>query len=343
MEKLTAVFLDVLGSETGQESRAASIVKEGMQAEFAQRTKELMSGGTLYFSREGIRLKQELENLHNQTNTLTDAIQAVKIGANLSALYIRAEKLHRETQRQIHRPGKIDIGKIHFFYPDEQSEALNILEDYIKTELFRILTLLGGKAFLSLKPLKTYQHTLQDRVKYLKEQVSPMTDNRKMKDLAVPHYWAVMHKNERKAGPVGVLPGFEIIELTRTDHRFLPGEHREVACRQGIALQGVGCFTNVTPATIEKAQIKGMLHTRVTVEQLGRYVDYLKQPDAVLTHLFSDSLYAVDPAEYFGTASYVESSAAIVRRKRLGQCILCGKSSSGADFCEQCARRIKIV
>lgn len=343
MNKLTAVFLDVLGRETRQESRAAAVAMESMKAEFSAKAGRLLSSGTIFCSDQGHKLQRDLLLLQKNIFSMTRAQQAAGAGAKLAALYIEAERLHRETQRQIHRPGKINIRKLHFFYHEEQTEALHILEDYIKAELYRILALEGGRAFLSRKQLQIFRHTLPDRIKYLKEEILPLTDSQKMKKKAVPHYWAAAYREERKAGPMGILPGFETVDPVKTDHRFLPGEHKELPYRRGVVLQGVGCLTNVTPGTIEQAQRKGALRTEVVPDQLAGYVDHLRNPDAVLGHLFSGSLYAIDAEQYFSAASYVTGSAALIRRKRLGQCLFCGKASGGSDFCEQCARRIRIV
>lgn len=343
MNKLTAVFLNVLGRETGQENRAATVAMESMMAVFSSKTGRLLSSGTIFCSDEGHKLQRDLLSLKKKIISMTRAQQVAKAEAKLSGLYIEAERLHRETQRQIHRPGKINIRKLHLFFYEEQTEALHILEDYIKAELYRILTLEGGRAFISRKQLQIFKHTLPDRIKYLKEEILPLTDSQKMKKKAVPHYWAAVYREERKAGPIGVLPGFETVDPVKVDHRFLPGEHRELPYRSGVVIQGVGSLTNVTPGTIEQAQRKGALHTEVFPDQLARYSEYLRDPDAVLGHLFSGTLYAIDAEQYFSVASYVIGSAALIRRKRLGQCLFCGKTAAGSDFCEQCARRIRIV
>ena len=343
MNKLTAVFLDVLGSETGQTKRATDLAKDNMSREFSIRAGELISSGTLFFSDEGKEIKQQLSMLQTQISHLDRAQQAVGIGRRLEDLYIRAEKLHRATQRQIHRSGHIDVRKLHFFYQKEQSEALDILEGYIKAELYRIAVIGGGEAFLSRKPLRSFQHTLTDRIRYLKEEILPVTDTQRFKESAGTRYWAVQHKEIMKAGPLGVLPGFEITEPVKTDHCFLPGEHAVLPYRKGVVLQGIGSLTNLTPQTVEKAQQRGELITKITSEQLIKYIDYLQDPDAVLGHLFDGKYYLINAEEYYGTASYAEASAAIFRRSRLGQCVFCGKPATEHYFCGNCAKRIKIV
>lgn len=343
MNKLTAVFLDVLGEEIGQEKRTAELAKKAMQTEFSLRTKELLSPGTFYCSGPGNEIRQDLAMLMKLISGLNKALQAVGIGAKLAELYVRAEQLHRDTQKQIHKYGHIDARRLHFFYKDEQQEALGILESYIRAELFRILVTGGGEAFLSRKPLKGFQHTLQDRMKYLREEIFPMTDTRKFRLLSKERYWAVQHTEEKKAGPLGVLPGFTMTDPVKTDHRFMAGEHDRFSNRRGIIWQGIGYLTNVTPQTVTDAQKSGALNTSVTPEQLTPYLDHLQEPDAVLGHLFSGSFYVIDPVQYFGAASCAEASAAIRRRSQLGQCLLCGKASGRAHFCESCARRIRIV
>ncbi|MDO5132215.1 MAG: hypothetical protein Q4D81_04420 [Eubacteriales bacterium] len=343
MKKLTAVFLDVLGRETGLESRAAALARVNMQTEFQAKTRELLSGGTLYFSGEGHRLRQDLLMLRERVAQIDAAGKAAQTGTKLQELFVRAEKLHRETQHQIHRQGKIDVQRLHFFYQAEQSEALDILEEYIRVELCRILVLGGGNAFLSRKALKSFRHTLQDRMRYLQTEILPVTGTHQFRELGVPRYWAVQHQEEMKAGPFGVLPGFASVAPVKTDHRFCPGEHRELPCRGGTVMQGIGYLTNVLPKDVEAAQQKGALHTKVTPAQLVCYLQYLRDPDQVLGHLFSGAFYAVEAAEYYSAASYVEASLAVVRRKRFGQCVFCGKPADGADICAQCSRRIKIV
>ena len=60
MKKLTAIFLEALGKETGQRDRAAALASKSMQEEFARKTAELLSAGTLFFSDQGRELRQNL-------------------------------------------------------------------------------------------------------------------------------------------------------------------------------------------------------------------------------------------------------------------------------------------
>ena len=343
MNKLTAVFLDVLGAQTGQMKRAADLVKVNMQAEFAERTGELLSPGTLFFSDEGRELKQQLAALQSKIEHIERAQQAVGYVKQLKRLYIRAEKLHRDTQKQIRKKGYIDARRLHFFYRGEQSEAIEILENYIRTELYLTAAFGGGRVFLTRKPLKSFRHTLQDRIRYLKEELLPITDTQNFRQDVGSRYWAVQHQEAIKAGPMGVLPGFVITEPVKTGHRFVPGEHAALPSRKGIILQGMGYLTNLTPQSVENAQIKGALITRITPDQLLKYTDYLQDPDSVLGTVFAGKYYLINAAEYFGAASYAEASVAIQRRSRLGQCVFCGKPVEGEYFCGNCEKRIKIV
>ena len=59
MKKLTAIFLEALGKETGQRDRAAALASKSMQEEFARKTAELLSAGTLFFSDQGRELRQD--------------------------------------------------------------------------------------------------------------------------------------------------------------------------------------------------------------------------------------------------------------------------------------------
>lgn len=345
MKKLTALFLDVLGEQTGQESRAAALAKENMQADLSKKTGELMTGGTLFFSREGHGVLEETNRLWEFTENMTTAGQAAEISDSLSRLFVETERLHRETQKQIHKAGHINASHLHFFYPGEQSDALSILEKYIRIEMFRILTLLGGKTFLTLEPLDSYQHTLQDRMRYLNDQIQPITEQKMMKDLSTPHFWAVTYNNEMKVGPFGMLPGFEIAEPLKMDRRLLPGEHSEISDRRSKVLQGVGYLTNVTPDIVETVQRGRKLHINVTPKQLAGCGCDLKNPQETLHRIFDGQYYAIDPAVYFGAASYVTASSAIAERKKRGLCLLCGRETgeNKNDFCEQCRRRIRII
>lgn len=343
MKELTAVYMDILGKKTGQEGRAAAIVRESMLAEFSERTRDLLSSETLFFSDEGHALQQELVILKRNIEKLTQAKEAAKLCAKLKNLFIRAEELHRETQREIEKSGRIRASKLHFFYAKEQERALDILEEYIRAELFRVLVFGGGTLFFKCRPLKGYQHTLQERMKYLVFELAPVTDTQSFRQLAKTKYWAVSHQDEMRAGPMGRLPGMLITDPVRTDHRFLPGEHRMLPGRGGLVLQGVGYLTNVTPKNIDSAQLKGGLITSVTADMLKPYVDYLSDPDSVLNHIFAGRLYAISPEQYFAAASYAEACITIVSRHRLGQCLLCGQSAEGGSFCDRCYRRIKIV
>ena len=343
MNKLTAVFLDVLGAQAGQTKRAADLAKENMQAEFSERAGELLLPGTLFFSDEGRELKQRLTALQNEISRIERAQQAVGIIRQLEELYIRAEKLHRDTQKQIRKKGYIDARKLHFFYQSEQAEAMEILENYIKTELYLAAAFGGGRMFLARKPLKSFQHTLQDRVRYLKEELLPVTDTQNFRQNAGTRYWAVQHQDEVKAGPMGTLPGFVITEPVKSGRRFIPGEHAVLPSRKGVILQGMGYLTNLTPMTVENAQTKGALVTSVTPDQLVYYIDHLQDPDAVLGSMFAGKYYLISAEEYFGAASHAEASAAIRRRSRLGQCLFCGKPVAEKHFCSNCEKRIKIV
>ena len=319
MNKLTAVFLDVLGAEAGQTKRAADLAKENMQNEFSERVAELLLPGTLFFSDEGRELKRRLTALQGEISHIERAQQAVGIIKQLEELYIRAEKLHR------------------------QAEAMDILENYIKTELYLTAAFGGGRMFLTRKPLKSFQHTLQDRVRYLKEELLPVTDTQNFRQNVDSRYWAVQHQDAVKAGPLGILPGFMITEPVKSGRRFLPGEHAALPSRKGVILQGMGYLTNLTPMTVENAQIKGALVTSVTPDQLINYIDYLQDPDAVLGSMFAGKYYLISAAQYFGAASYAEASFTIRRRSRLGQCLFCGKPVAEKHFCSNCEKRIKIV
>ena len=200
MKKLTAIFLEALGKETGQRDRAAALASKSMQEEFARKTAELLSAGTLFFSDQGRELRQNLIMLRERIGRISNANEAVGTIGRLNSLYIEAERLHRETQKQIHRPGHIDAGKLHFFYRSEQQEALEILEQYNRAELYRIIALGGGSAFLTRKPLKSYQHNLQERVRYLREEISPVTETVMFRELADTRYWAVQHNDNMRVG-----------------------------------------------------------------------------------------------------------------------------------------------
>ena len=343
MQALAAVFMDILGKKTGQEERAATIIRESMSVEFSEHTRELLSSETLFFSAEGLALQQDLLVLKREIEKLFHAKDAVKLGAKLKTLYIRAEELHRETQREIRKSGRIRAAKLHFFYADEKEAALDILEEYVRVELFRVLVFGGGSLFSRCKPLKGFQHTLQDRMKYLVYELAPVTDSQSFKILAKTRYWAVVHQDEMRAGPMGHLPGMLITDPVKTDHRFLPGEHGLLSGRGGLILQGIGHLTNVTPENIEKAQLRNNLQKVITPEMLKPYVDCLSDPDSVLNHIFSDKLYVISPAQYFAAASYAEASLAISNRHKLGKCLLCGQSAESGLLCERCGRRIRIV
>ena len=343
MNKLTAVFLDVLGAEPGPTKRAADLATENMQNEFSERVAELLLPGTLFFSDEGRELKRRLTALQGEIAHIERAQQAVGIIKQLEELYIRAEKLHRDTQKQIRKKGYIDARKLHFFYQSEQAEAMDILENYIKTELYLTAAFGGGRMFLTRKPLKSFQHTLQDRVRYLKEELLPVTDTQNFRQNVDSRYWAVQHQDAVKAGPLGILPGFMITEPVKSGRRFLPGEHAALPSRKGVILQGMGYLTNLTTMTVENAQIKGALVTSVTPDQLINYIDYLQDPDAVLGSMFAGKYYLISAAQYFGAASYAEASFTIRRRSRLGQCLFCGKPVAEKHFCSNCEKRIKIV
>ena len=343
MKRLTAVFLHVLGTETNMQEQAAELVRNGLRAEFEKRAGRLLSSGTLYFSEEAHRLQQNLMMLRQRVETFRDAGDAVLFSDELEKMYIEAERLHRITQKQIRRAGRIDVRRLHFFYQDEQAEALDILDEYIRIELYRILVLCGGDAFRKCKPLRGYKYTLADRIQYLKSEILPVTDSGKLKSYAEGLYWAVQHRDAMRTGPMGILPGYEMVPPAKVDHRFLIGEHRSVSVRSGLVYQGVGCLTNVTPKNVEKAQLKGFLSAELLPEQMYPYADQLQDPDQILPEIFRDTFYVIEAAHYFSIASYVEASKAVGRRKRLGQCLFCGKNAEGACFCEQCRRRIKIV
>ncbi len=343
MQALAAVFMDILGKKTGQEDRAAAIIRESVSAEFSERTRELLSSETLFFSDEGHALHQDLLVLKRDIEKLLHAKDAAKLGAKLKTLYVRAEELHRETQREIEKNGRIRAAKLHFFYADEKEKALDILEQYVRVELFRVLVFGGGSLFSRCKPLKGYQHTLQDRMKYLVYELAPVTDSQSFKLLAKTRYWAVVHQDEMRAGPMGRLPGMLITDPVKTDHRFLPGEHGLLPGRGGLVLQGIGHLTNMTPENIDKAQLRNNLQTVVTPEMLKPFVDYLSDPDSVLNHIFSGKPYVISTEQYFAAASCAEACITISNRRRLGKCLLCGQSAESGLLCERCGRRIRIV
>ena len=343
MKELTAVFLDTLGKKTGQETRAAQLVQNNMRQEIAERTGDLSSSGTLFFSREGLGLKQDLEMLKRKTDNLAEAYQAASVCRQLHELFIRTEELHRATQREIQKKGHIRAQQLHFFYAGEQEEAYEILESFIKTELYRILVLGGSNMFSACKPLRAYPHTLQGRMDYLLKEILPVTDTQKFKKLSVTRYWSVSHFDEMKAGPLGVLPGYRVTDPVKTDHCFLPGEHRLISWRGKVVMQGVGYLTNAAPETIENAQKNGKLKTDLKPEDLLSCTENLEDPDEVLTRVFSGSLYAVSFSRYYSVASYVEACRAVEKRSRVGRCLYCGQEREAGSFCSRCAKRIRIT
>ena len=343
MKELTAVFMDVLGRKTGQEERATAIVRESMRAEFGAHTKDILASGTCFFSDEGYALRQELYALERRIDKFSNAAEAGELSVRLKEMFIRAEELHRETQKEIRKPGHIRAPKLHFFYGEEQEAALEILEDYIHTEMFRILVMGGGELFQTLAPLKGYAHNLEERMHYLTDVIYPVTDTETFRKVSSSRYWAAVHQEEMRQGPMGRLPGMLMTDPVKTDHRFIPGEHRLLPWRNGVVLQGIGYLTNVTPKNIEEAQAKGRLQTSVSSVLLRPYTSYVSDPDSVLAHVFEGRLYVISPAQYFAAASFAEANAALSSRSRLGQCLFCGRDADAGTLCSSCSRRIRIV
>jgi len=343
MNELTAVFMDVLGKKTAQEDRAAAIVRDSMKKELSAQTEGLAASATLFVSESGSHMQRDMRALERRIGGLSRAMDAASCCKDLKKLFVRTEELHRETQREIHKKGHVRIQKLHFFYPEEQTEALQIAEELIRTELFRILALGGGEMFAACKPLRGYQHTLSDRMRYLTEEILPVTASKSFAESAKTRYWAVAHREQMRAGPMGVLPGYEITAPLKTDHWFLPGEHAMISSRSGSVMQGVGYLTNVKPDTVEQAQQRGALQTALRPEQLLRFRAHLEDPDRVLGEVFAGGLYAISPEAYYSAASFIEASAAVSRRKSTGLCLLCAQSAEGGDFCQRCVKRIKIL
>ncbi len=343
MNELTAVFMNVLGRKTGQEDRAAAIVRTSIKKELDVKAEELAAPNTFFVSNNGTRLHRDLQRMEGKIAGLQRAGEAVLVSKELKKLLIRAEELHRETQREIHKKGHVHIDKLHFFYAGEQQEALLIAEDLIRTELYRILALGGGRLFASCKPLNGYRHTLPDRMRYLREEILPVTSSKDFQQLAKTRYWAVARREQLRAGPLGLLPGYEIAEPLKTDHWFLPGEHRLLSSRSGTVMQGVGMLTNVKPDTVDKAQLRGALQTEIRAEQLQNCRSGLDDPDKALAEVFPGAYYAISPEAYYSAASYAEAASAVVRRGSMGQCLLCGQNAEGGDFCPRCLKRFRIT
>lgn len=343
MNELTALFMEVLGLKTDREARAAEIVRSSMKRELAARMEELAASGTLYLSESGRNVQRDLRRLEERIDGLRRASDAAPVCKDLKMLFIHAEELHRETQTELHKKGRVRIERLHFFYPEEQAEALLIAEELIHTELYRILALGGGRMFTACKPLNSYRHTLKDRMKYLREEILPITASEEFKQLARPRCWAVTRREQLRAGALGELPGYEILEPLKTERCFRPGEHKVLSTRSASLMQGMGFLTNVEPGSVEQAQLQGELRTKLRAEQLHGCLGYLEDPDRVLNEVFAGAYYAISPEVYYSAASFAEASSAVVRRRGLGLCLLCGQSAEREAFCPRCRKRFRIT
>lgn len=340
MKRLTAVFLQQLNNYVpGKEQDILACMRRELQRQLDVVLPDVSAPGTLFCSARGKQLQRDLNNWKRQVAGLLHVSQAVTCLDQLETLCREAEQLRQETRQEIRCEGGVDPARLHLFCGAEQAQALAVVDELIRVELYCVAVLGGAELFGRIPPVDRVAHTLSDRLDYYKKYVVSALSG--VEDNKAYGVWAFVQQDEIRAGPLGSLAAFLPCSPDKSAVDLLPGECRSGMTSRGVVFQGVGCVTNLNPNNIEMAQHEKVEST-IPVQELARRLDTW-DPIRALKECYVARPYAVDACELFAVASMAQSARVLLRRGQLGQCFLCGRTvRGGVPLCAQCVTKVKV-
>lgn len=338
MNRLTAVFLQQLYACAPQKQELLKRAQRELLLQLDRSLPELLSPGTLIASAKGQELRQQAARWKQQTEQCSRMEDITLLLEQLNALQKQEQRLHTETRQEINRSGFVDGTKLHLFYRSEQRDALQVLDEIIRIELFRIAVLGGAQRFNAVPPLAAVPDILADRLAYYKNCLMPVLLD--LSDQMLYGCWAFRFQEESRAGPLGNLPGYLIAEPNPAKATgLLPGEYTVLPAAKGTLYQGVGSLTNLTPDTVEQAQ-RTSVQDHIPVAELAARL-YHGDPVRALGDYFGNNPYIVDPYELFATADVARGALELAERGRTRHCFLCGKAlKNRAPLCAACVEKV---
>lgn len=340
MNFLTAVFLQQLYTYAPQKEELMQLARRELLRELDCSMPDAISPGTLFCTAQGQQLKREITEWKTKVEHCSRMEDVIRGLRSLQKLKDREERFHEETQREIRNPGFVDSARLHVFYHREQGEALRILNEVIHVELFRIVCLGGVRRFSRIPPLARVPDSLVERLAYYKDYLIPsITD---LEENALYGYWAIRYQPDSRTGPRGKLPAYSIAEPKNSKGKqLLPGEYQKIPIVQGTLYQGIGCLTNLTPDTVERAQ-NMQVHDQIPVVELSSRL-YRLDPIQALASYFRQEFYAVDAYELFAAADVAQSANTLMERGQTESCFLCGSAvKNNAPLCSSCVEKVYV-
>lgn len=337
MNRLTAIFLQQLYGYVPQKRELLDRARRELLLQMDRALPELLSPGTLFGSSQGQKLRQQASRWKQQAEQCTRMEEIAPLLYQLQALEKQERQLHAQTRQEIQGSGFVDGTQLHLFYRSEQRDALRILNEVIRVELFRIAALGGAYRFKNVPPLAAVPDLLADRLAYYKNSLMPVLQD--LSDQVLYGCWAFRFQAESAVGPLGKLPGYLITDPNPAKAALLPGEYTVLTTSRGTLYQGVGCLTNLTPDTVEQAQ-RGPVQDRIPVAELAARL-YGDDPVRTLGDYFGNKPYIVDPYELFAAADVAKGAQALEDRGRARRCLLCGKAlTKPVPLCASCVEKV---
>ena len=339
MNRLTAIFLQQLYDYVPQKNELLQRAKKELLRQLDISMPEAVSPGTLFFSEHAQQFKGKMDAWKNKVQNLCRIEHVREFLSELEMLCARQKELHNETQRQIHSAGLVDVSKLHLFYRSEQKQALDVVNEMVRIELFRVVALAGPDRFCRIPPIDTVPDTLAGYLGYWKQWIDPALQN--LPDHLLYGCWAFQEQECCPTGPLGKLPTYLPVKTNKKSGTLLPGEWARNIGPRGNWYQGVGRLTNLTPDTVQWAQHQN-IKQHIPVTELASRM-HLLNPVQAMQAYFGQTPYSVDPYELFSTADLAATANTMLERGQTHSCFLCGGPvQDNAPLCARCVERTYI-
>lgn len=337
MNRLTAAFLQTLYEYVPQKKELLECVRQELLRQLEHALPNAISAGTLFCSPEAQQLQKQINSWKTGVERIVFMREATDRMQDLERLCNREKQLHTRTQTELARSGFVDVGNLHIFYLSEQDDALGVLNQIIRIDLFRIVALGGPDLFRHIPPLDRQLDHLDLRLNYYKTYIRPALD--RISEVDQYGNWAFRYQDMVRAGPLARLPSFQIAEPDQKLGTLLPGEYKMRMLGSGPLYQGVGRLTNITPETVIEAQ-NTTVCANITPKQLLGGMERNVDPVQALQSVMGKRFYSVNATDLFAAADYVVSARTILKRGYGRQCFLCGRSVQGnAPLCPRCMEK----
>lgn len=337
MNRLTAAFLQTLYEYVPQKKELLDRARRELCRQLEHSMPNALSAATLFCSPEAQQLRQQIDRWKAGAQRITSMRELIDRLEDLEQLCSREKQLHTRTQAELARPGFVDVSNLHIFYLPEQEDALAVMNQIIRIDLFRVVALGGPELFRHIPPLDRQPNHLDLRLHYYKTYLQPALD--RISEADQYGNWAYRYQDLVRTGPLAKLPSFQIADPSQKLNNLLPGEYKMTLSGRGLLYQGVGRLTNITPETVTEAQ-DATVCTTITPKQLIGGMDRNVDPVQALKSVMGKQFYSVSAADLFAAADSVVSARTILQRGYGRQCFLCGQPVQGnAPLCTRCMEK----